>query len=105
MTALRLYIAHPDDTVATVFGDPLTEGERVLVTVAGAERELVSRAAIPRGHKIALSPVAPGQRVLKYGHAIGVASRPIETGEHVHVHNVESQRGRGDLAAAGGGVS
>jgi altronate dehydratase small subunit len=34
--------------------------------------------------------------VIKYAEVIGVASRPISVGEHVHVHNVESVRARGD---------
>jgi altronate dehydratase small subunit len=29
---------------------------------------------------------------------IGRASASIDTGRHVHVHNVEGVRGRGDLA-------
>ncbi|MQA04647.1 MAG: D-galactarate dehydratase [Streptosporangiales bacterium] len=104
MTALRLYVAHPDDTVATVFGDPLTRGEQLTVRVRDEERDLVSRAEIARGHKVALRAMATGERVIKYGHAIGVASRPIAVGEHVHVHNVESERGRGDLAGTDGGT-
>ncbi|VFS54652.1 Uncharacterised protein [Leminorella grimontii] len=34
--------------------------------------------------------------VYKYGESIGRATQAIELGEHVHVHNVESERGRGD---------
>jgi altronate dehydratase small subunit len=55
-------------------------------------------ADIPLGHKIALRPIGVGELVLKYGQSIGKASIAIRTGEHVHVHNVESIRGRGDLA-------
>jgi altronate hydrolase len=44
--------------------------------------------AIPAGHKVAIAAIDAGARVLKYGQAIGVASRPIAPGEHVHVHNV-----------------
>ena len=34
---------------------------------------------------------------MKYGEEIGVASRAIAAGNHVHVHNLDSMRGRGDL--------
>jgi altronate dehydratase small subunit len=34
--------------------------------------------------------------VIKYGETIGLATSDISPGEHVHVHNVEGQRGRGD---------
>jgi altronate dehydratase small subunit len=36
---------------------------------------------------------------MKYGLSIGTASQNIKAGDHVHVHNVESNRGRGDKAA------
>ena len=53
---------------------------------------------IPSGHKFATRPIAAGALIHKYGQMIGRASAPIATGEHVHVHNVEGIRGRGDLA-------
>ena len=43
---------------------------------------------IPAGHKIACRAIASGQPVLKYGQVIGIASRDIAAGEHVHTHNV-----------------
>ena len=51
---------------------------------------------IPFGHKFALRPIKKGDPVLKYGEVIGLATNDIQTGQHVHVHNVESCRGRGD---------
>jgi hypothetical protein len=56
--------------------------------------------AIPRGHKVALRALAPGDPVIKYGSSIGVATAGIRPGAHVHTHNVSSERGRGDLAPA-----
>ncbi len=62
---------------------------------AGTEVEvdglrLVARDAIPFGHKIALRPVQPGEKLIKYGVPIGSATRAIEPGGHVHVHNIRS---------------
>jgi len=51
---------------------------------------------IPVYHKIAKVFVKAGDEVYKYGEPIGRASADIHPGEHVHVHNVESSRGRGD---------
>ena len=34
---------------------------------------------------------------MKYAHVIGKASKDISVGELVHVHNIEGNRGRGDL--------
>jgi len=45
---------------------------------------------IPLGHKIALRDIKAGERVIKYGRVIGVATRDIKAGEHVHIHNVKS---------------
>ncbi|SHE98187.1 altronate hydrolase [Modicisalibacter ilicicola DSM 19980] len=43
---------------------------------------------IDAGHKVALLPIAKGQAIVKYGQVIGLASRDIAVGEHVHTHNV-----------------
>jgi altronate dehydratase len=82
----------PRDNVATAL-ETLAAGRRI--DVGG--RAIVARQAIPSGHKIALQPIAAGEAVVKYGDTIGTATAPIETGDHVHVHNVASARGRGDL--------
>jgi altronate hydrolase len=63
---------------------PLATGQQVDV---GGEA-LVARDAIAAGHKLALRSIAAGERVLKYGQTIGLATRDIAAGEHVHVHNV-----------------
>lgn len=44
------------------------------------------------GHKFAVSPIAKGEQITKYGYPIGIATRDIAVGEHVHVHNVGSLR-------------
>ena len=56
--------------------------------------------SIPRGHKVALRAIRQGEMVVKYGSTIGHASADIAAGAHVHVHNVASDRGRGDRTAA-----
>ena len=43
---------------------------------------------IPSGHKIAVTRIARGQPVLKYGQVIGMSTQDIEPGRHVHVHNL-----------------
>jgi len=45
---------------------------------------------VPAGHKIAMRPIPAGATVLKYGYPIGVATRDISPGEHVHSHNLTS---------------
>ncbi|MDD4138688.1 MAG: altronate dehydratase family protein [Eubacteriales bacterium] len=45
---------------------------------------------VPPGHKVALTALKAGQRIVKYGWPIGVASEPIEAGAWVHTHNLSS---------------
>ena len=90
--ALRL---KDDDDVAVALR-PLAPGE----TVRFGEAAVVVVAPIPSGHKFATRPIADGALIRKYGQVIGKAQGAIAPGEHVHVHNVEGTRGRGDLAEA-----
>ncbi len=80
------------DNVATAL-EPLAPGRRV-ATAAG-EVDVVE--PIPAGHKMALADIMAGDPVIKYGSTIGHATTAIGRGAHVHVHNVSSDRGRGDL--------
>ena len=51
--------------------------------------DVVTRAAIPRGHKLATTAIAAGMPVLKYAQVIGYAAADIAPGDHVHVDNLE----------------
>jgi altronate hydrolase len=79
------------DNVATAL-EALDAGQ----AIAGAVSFLVSE-PIPRGHKVAMRAIPAGASVIKYGNPIGIATREIPPGAHVHTHNVASARGRGDL--------
>lgn len=69
----------PVDNVAVAV-EPVAAGTQVAVG------DVVVRAAddIPRGHKMALGPLAAGAPVVKYGCTIGHAVRDIAPGEWVH---------------------
>ena len=88
--ALRL---KEDDDIAVALR-PLASGD--VVRFGSASIALLD--PIPSGHKFATRPIAAGALIHKYGQMIGRASASIEPGRHVHVHNVEGVRGRGDLA-------
>ncbi|MGE7906570.1 UxaA family hydrolase [Peribacillus sp. NPDC094092] len=51
------------------------------------------------GHKFAVKAIEQGSDIIKYGEVIGAASAFIPAGAHVHVHNLEGKRGRGDKIA------
>jgi len=85
----KAIVMDPKDNVATVVQD-MEQGTSVTVTVGDQTREVKVKQRIPFGHKFALSKISRGERVIKYGEVIGFATQPIDVGEHVHVHNVES---------------
>jgi altronate dehydratase small subunit len=82
-----------DDDVAVALAD-VGAGTRVSL---GSGRVIVALESIPQGHKLAVRDIGAGGQVRKYGVSIGRATVAIDVGQHVHVHNVESARLRGDL--------
>lgn len=76
---------HPQDNVAVALRD-LACGETI--TCDGIE--LTLRAAIARGHKLALCDLAPQEMIIKYGLPIGHALVPIAAGDHVHAQNLRT---------------
>jgi (2R)-sulfolactate sulfo-lyase subunit alpha len=63
-----------------------------LIMDTGARVSVRSRAAIPLGHKIALSDLPKGAEVLKYQVTIGITSTTVTSGDYVHTHNIRSGR-------------
>ncbi|PAF32336.1 altronate dehydratase family protein [Paenibacillus sp. 7516] len=45
---------------------------------------------VPKGHKIAVHGIEPGDDVLKYGFSIGIAKERIEQGNWIHSHNLKT---------------
>jgi altronate hydrolase len=48
---------------------------------------IVVKAAIPAGHKVATAKIFSGDAIIKYGQIIGFATSDIVAGDHVHSHN------------------
>jgi hypothetical protein len=68
---------HPSDPVVVALRD-FAPGEAVGIG------SVQTQGPIPKGHKIAVAPLRKNQPVLKFGQVIGVATREIAPGEHVH---------------------
>ena len=82
ITAVQI---HPDENVASLLRDH-AKGECPRLsdaTIAPLEQ------AILMGQKVALSKIADGEPVVKYGAAIGRATCNITPGQHVHLHNLK----------------
>ncbi len=75
----------PDDNVG-VATRMLEAGASIVVE----GRPVTLSERIPTGHKLAIRPIAAGERVKKYGAPIGSATCDIRPGEYVHTHNLKS---------------
>ena len=85
------------DNVATIFANGITDGTEVEIRDKKGNAETVT----VNGHKIAVRDIKKGELINKYGEEIGIATKDIKKGEYVHVHNLDSMRGRGDWAKEG----
>ena len=83
------------DNVCTVV-DTVEPATEVCAEIDGKNIVVAVVERIPFGHKFALRLIKTGDPVIKYGETIGLATKDILPGQHVHVHNLESCRGRGD---------
>jgi len=85
------------DNVATILENGMSRNSVVPVELGNDEIEITLKDDIFYGHKVAIKPIKEGETVFKYGLSIGRAIKDVEVGEHVHLHNIEPLRGRGDL--------
>lgn len=86
----RAMMINPKDNTATVLND-IEAGDTVnLTSKSGQAGEITANQAIPFGHKLALTSIGEGEKILKYGEVIGLATQSINKGDYVHIHNVES---------------
>ena len=93
----KALIIHAEDNVANLIG-PGMKGEAVECRVEGqaGTSTITLVDDIPANHKFARADINTGQPITKYGLPIGRATSDIRRGQYVHVHNIESNRCRGD---------
>ncbi len=94
----KAIVLNSKDNVATALTD-LSAGDSVELEVDKNPLSVKLANPVQFGHKFSLIDIKAGSPILKYGEVIGEASKDIKAGEHVHVHNVASTRGRGDVTA------
>lgn len=96
---LKAIVLQAADNVATTLCD-IAKGAAPVIVGPGAmpEQDLTVIEDIPFGHKFALTGIRKNEHIIKYGKIIGISTADIEKGGYVHVHNVASLRGRGDIA-------
>ncbi len=74
----------------------LNDNDNVVVAVVNLETgqkipeaDVICQDNIREGHKMATETIKRGGTIRKYGQIIGIASRDIKPGEHVHTQNME----------------
>lgn len=82
----QVLVINPTDNVAVALAD-IPAGARLLVPEAAG---IETAEPIPFTHKVALRRIVAGEAILKYGVAIGFATRDISPGAWVHEHNSKS---------------
>ena len=84
---------HPADDVV-IARHQLISGARI------AEEDVTVSGLIPAGHKVAVRRIDAGKPVRRYNQIIGVTTRPIEPGQHIHTHNLAMAEFARDYAYA-----
>ncbi len=83
----RAFQVQPQDNVATLLDDAVAGPVEL---VGGNASQLQLLEPVKLGHKVALANLRPGDRVVKLGVPIGHATKLIERGSWVHLHNLAS---------------
>ena len=92
----KAVVLNSKDNVATALTD-LGAGDKVEMERDRGVASVTLVDPIPFGHKFSLTDIKSDSAIVKYGEIIGKATTDIKPGQHVHVHNVASTRGRGDV--------
>lgn len=77
------------DNVATLLQP--TQPGAIIVRGPAGQSEIIAREPVEHGHKIAISAIAKGDDIVKFGVIIGVATCAIQQGDWVHLHNCGSK--------------
>lgn len=82
------------DTVAVAVVEGIKAGTALTAWIMDDDRTVTLTALddIPMGHKIAMTDLATGDTVIKYGVDIGKVVAPARRGQHAHVHNIKTKR-------------
>jgi len=88
------YLVHGKADTVGVMAVDVRKGQSLTGWNMASDKTLRLKALqdIPLGHKVALTPMSKGDRVIKYDEPIGIASKEIRKGQHVHTHNLGTAR-------------
>jgi hypothetical protein len=82
----RCFRVNAQDNVATM----LEDGDGVADILGEKPGRIQLTERIQLGHKVALHAISAGEPIVKFGVAIGRATKDIRAGDWVHLHNCAS---------------
>ena len=82
-------ILKPKDNVGTSI-KPLKRNTEIILKLEKQLINFVIKDNIKLCHKFSLSKIRKGDKIIKYGEIIGVAIDDIQSGNLVHIHNIQS---------------
>ena len=82
-------ILKPNDNVGTSI-KPLKRNTEIILKLEKQLINFVIKENIKLCHKFSLSKIRKGDKIIKYGEIIGVAIDDIQSGNLVHIHNIQS---------------
>ena len=85
MIERKYIILHSKDNCATSLKN-IPQG----IQIKFLEETIVIAQEIQMGHKFALNNINIGDKIIKYGEIIGIATVDIKKGEWIHTHNIKS---------------
>jgi len=88
------YIVHGEKDTVGVAAVDLKKGQSLTGWNMEKDSTLRLKAAqdVPLGHKISLVDLGKGEEVIKYNEPIGIATKAIKKGQHVHTQNLKTAR-------------
>ena len=91
-TSIGCLVHDEGDDVAVAVRD-LEPGEVSVAWLDSGRRDRLSvNESVPLGHKVALSEMPEGHKVIEYGVLVALTRSEVAAGAHVHVHNIRSAR-------------
>ena len=82
-------ILKPNDNVGTSI-KTLKKNTEIILKLEEQLISFIIKDNIKLCHKFSLSKIRKGDKIIKYGEIIGVAIDDIQSGNLVHIHNIQS---------------
>lgn len=94
MSAPHFVVHDKTDSVGVVVVETVESGTDMTGWVMDTDETITVKSldSIPIGHKVALSDIAEGDTIMKYGHDIGKMVSAVRKGGHVHTHNLKTKK-------------